>query len=249
MKVIDVQLDKSKLLLMPEDERILYFSLGHAVNEVNALTKLLYWVSNGLARNDAEQRGRETLELLFIQLLAGKLNESWNLLNRKYNGAALSKKYDSKLDVVGKTAFMNLRKYFGSENVCNKIRNQFAFHYSPDELSITLPTITDELHAYLQQDAAPNNLFAFSEALLTQALLTLLSSLGKYETLEKLVGELFDVGVWFIQVADSLMSAIGENNGLELRLKDSVDVEFDELPKFKSVAISWFSDTSDAINN
>jgi len=54
MKVIDVQLDQSKLLLLPNDERTLYFSLGHAVNEVNALAKLLYWASNGLARNEAE---------------------------------------------------------------------------------------------------------------------------------------------------------------------------------------------------
>jgi hypothetical protein len=109
--------------------------------------------------------------------------------------------------------------------------------------------MTDELHAYLQRDAAPNNLFAFSEALLAQALLTLLKSLGEYESLDKLVGELFDVGVWFAQVADALMFVICEDSDLELRLKDPVDVKFEELPTLQSVAISWFSDTSDAVNS
>jgi len=187
--------------------------------------------------------------LLFIRLLAGKLNESWILLEHKYFGSALSKKYDSKLDDEAKKVFQKLRKYFGSENACNKIRNQFAFHYSPDELAAILPMMTDELHAYLQRDAAPNNLFAFSETLLAQALLTLLKSLGKYESFDELVGELFNVGIWFAQVADAIMFAIGEESGVELRLKEPVEVKFEELPALESVAISWFSDTSDAVNS
>ncbi len=249
MKVIDVQFDKDKLLLLPPSERTLYFSLGHAVNETNALARMLYWASNGLARNEAEQRGREALELLFIRLLAGKLNESWLLLDRKYFGAALSRKYDDKLDNKAKETFQELRRYFGAENACNKIRNNFAFHYSPEELVATLPTISDELHAYLQRDAAPNNLFAFSETLLAQALLNTLKSLGDYDSLDKLVGELFDVGVWFAQVSDALMFAIGDESGLELRLKDPVEVQFEELPSLQSVSLSWFSDTSEVVDS
>lgn len=245
MKVIDVHLDQSKLLLIPENERTLYFSLGHAANEVNALAKLLYWASNGLARNEAEQRGCEALELLFIQLLAGKLHESWILLDRKYFGAKLSKKYYNKLDNPTKEFLKKLKKYLGPEKACDKIRNQFAFHYSPDELAATLEATTGELHAYLQRDAAPNNLFAFSETLLTQALLASLKSIGDYDSLEKLVDELFDVGVWFIQVADALMFAIGDDCGIELRLKNPVEVQFEELPEFNSVAIPWFSNTSE----
>jgi hypothetical protein len=111
-----------------------------------------------------------------------------------------------------------------------------------------LPNVTDELHVFLQRDAAPNNLFAFSETLLGRALLTLLKSIGNYDSLDKLVGELFDVGVWFVQITDALMFAIGDDSGLELRLKDPVEVQFEELPALQSVAISWFSDTSDAVN-
>lgn len=249
MKVIDVQFDKDKLLLLPPSERTLYFALGHAVNETNALAKMLYWASNGLARNEAEKRGRGTLELLFIRLLAGKLNESWILLYQKYFGTGLSRKYESKLDDVAKESFQKLRRYFSSENACNKIRNQFAFHYSPEELAATLPAVTDELHAYLQRDAAPNNLFAFSESLLAEALLSLLKSIGDYDSLDKLVGELFDVGVWFAQVSDALMFAIGDESGVELRLKDPVEVQFEELPNLQSISLSWFSDTSEAVDS
>ena len=150
MKVIDIKLDKDKLLQLPELERTLYLALGHAANENNALAKMLYWSSNAPARNEAEDRGRFTLQLLFMRLLAGKLNESWGLLNQKYFGTGLSRTYDPKLDDVARQSFKSLKSYFGRENACYKIRNQFAFHYSPEEVTAVLPSINDELHAYLE---------------------------------------------------------------------------------------------------
>ena len=249
MKVIDIKLDKDKLLQLPGLERTLYLALGHAANENNALAKMLYWSSNAPARNDAENRARFTLELLFIRLLAGKLNESWGLLERKYFGTRLSRTYDSKLDDAAKQALTSLRSYFGKENACNKIRNQFAFHYSPEEVAAVLPGIDDELHAYLERDAAPNNLFAFSETLLAEALIALLRQLRANASLEDLVGELFDVAAWFAQVADALMFTISDVSGIDLRSDQPMEVVFESLPDLRSVALSWFADTSDAIHS
>jgi hypothetical protein len=249
MKVIDIKLNKDKLLQLPELERTLYLALGHEANEINALAKMLYWASNAPARNSAEERGRFALELLFMRLLAGKLNESWELLGQKYFGPALSKTYDPKLDDRAREAFNALRFYFGRENACNKIRNQFAFHYSPEEVAAMLPGMTDELHIYLERDAAPNNLFAFSEALLAEALLEMLRQLRASASLDDLVTELFDVAAWFAQVADALMFTIADASSLDLRLEQPVDVVFDGLPDLQSVAISWFSDTSKAVKS
>jgi hypothetical protein len=248
MKIIDITLDKDKLLQLPEPERTLYLALGHAANENNALAKLLYCSSNSPARNDAEDHGRLTLELLFIQLLAGKLNESWRLLEQKYFGAGLSKTYDSKLDDSAKQAFKALKSYFGRDNACSKIRNQFSFHYSPEDVATVLPSISDELHAYLERDAAPNNLFAFSEILLAEALLSVFKQLQANATLEGLVAELFDVAVWFSQVADALMFILSDASGVDLRLRNAVEVIFEDISDLKSVAIPWFTDTTSAIN-
>lgn len=247
MKVIDVQLQKDRLLTVPELERTLFLALGHAANELNAITKMLYWAANAPANTDAEDHGRFTILLLLIRLLAGKLNESWELLRTKFFGATLSHTYEPKLDDRATSALKSLKAYFGKENDCTRIRNRFAFHYSPDEVAAVLPDIDEQLHLYLERDVAPNNLFFFSEALLSQALLTLLEQDDKKMSLEDLAGELFKVAAWFAQLTDALMHAIIDTHGEELRSGEPQEIHFEGLQEFRSVALPWFTDTSNAI--
>ncbi len=127
MKVIDITLDKDKFLQLPELERTLYFALGHAANENNTLAKLLYWSSNAPVRNDAEDRARLAMELLFIQLLAGKLNESWRLLDQKYFGTGLSKTYDPKIDNQATRAFEAFNPILGKTTHAIRFEINFPF--------------------------------------------------------------------------------------------------------------------------
>ncbi len=112
-----------------------------------------------------------------------------------------------------------------------------------------LPGIGDELHAYLERDAAPNNLFAFSETLLSEALLSLLKQLKANATLESLVAELFDVAVWFYWVADALMFILADSNCIDLTLRPPIEVIFKDLRDLKSVELPWFTDTTSAMSS
>jgi len=64
MKIVSVELSKPKLLGMLDGERSFFFGLGHIANEINAVTKVLYWAAGAPGRNDAETHGRLTFLLL-----------------------------------------------------------------------------------------------------------------------------------------------------------------------------------------
>ena len=84
---------------------------------------------------------------------------------------------------------------------------------------------------------------------MAEALVASLKSLNANASLEHLVGELFHIGAEFAQAADALMFQIVEDSGLELRSTDPVEVQFERLPEFGAVSISWFSDTADTMTS
>jgi hypothetical protein len=247
MKVIYVQLDKTKLLGLPEPERSLFLGLGHVANEINALTKMLYWAAGTPAPTAAQEHGRFTMMLLLTRLLAGKLNESWGVLQKSFYGTALSKQYAPMLEGEPAEALGSLGRYFGSTNAANVIRNRFAFHDSPADLGAELPEITGPLLVYMDRASAPNNLFYMAELLLGQALIHAVGQIQGPNSLEDLVGQLFDVSLWFSQVADGIMDAIMETHGQELRAADPEEVRLSELMDFRNVTIPWFTETTGAL--
>lgn len=234
--------------MIPDRERTLFLALGHAANEINAITKMLYWAANGPNDTAAEGHGRFTMELLLIRLLAGKLYESWELLRKKFFGTEISRSYEAALDSQAATSLNFLKVYFGKGNACRQIRNFFAFHYSPDDVTKVLPVFDEPLHLYMERDAAPNNLYYCSEALLSEAMLMRLETDGTKMSLDELTGELFRVAAQFSQVDDALMHAMIDRYGKDLRSGEPQEIHFEGLQEFQNVALPWFSDTSSTTN-
>ena len=178
MDLTKVELDKEKLLSLTVPERTFFLALGHLSNELNASPKLLYWAANAPLDHEVHEAGQYSLMLMLIQLLAGKLNEGWRLFENFFFGSKLSIIYHPLLDDESSEALNNLRRYFGSTNSANIIRNTFSFHYSPEQVSDFLPHVEKELIAYMNSEAAPNNLFQFSETVLSDVLLNCLAERG-----------------------------------------------------------------------
>jgi hypothetical protein len=248
MKVIRVQIEKDKLLSIPDVESTFFLALGHVANEINAITKMLYWAANTPAENDAEDHGRFTMMLLLILVLAGKLNESWELFNKSFFGTGLSRDYEPELDRKAATALQSLKSYFGSRNAANQIRNKFAFHYSPKDVGVVLPDIDEPLILYMDRESMPNNLFYFAETLLAQALLQFLEENVAKTSFDDLVKDFFDVSFWFNKVSDDLMDAIIRKSGEEFRVAGPEEVHFKALHDFSDIILPWFTDTSDAVD-
>ncbi len=58
MILTKVTLDRNQLKALREPDKTFFISIGHMANEVNIITKLMYWVSNSDPDNDAEQSGQ-----------------------------------------------------------------------------------------------------------------------------------------------------------------------------------------------
>ena len=244
MSVIRVEVNKDKFASLPAAEQTLFLGVAHLYNEVNATTKLLYWAATTPTGTEAQDHGRLSLLLMLIQLLAGKLNEGWELFTKAYFGSVLSREFEPALDASGREALQYLKRYFGKANEVNVIRNKFAFHYTPHELETVLPHVTEPLYAYMEADLAPNNLFFFSEAMTAQALVRVLSSEVRTRSFEELVETLFEVAASFAIASDAIMDAILTKSGHDLRVGQPVEVVLSGPLDFRAVPVPWFTDTS-----
>ena len=247
MNVIRVHIDRKKLMSLPDDERILFLSLGLFVNEINALTRMLYWAANRKSDklNEAEENGMQTIIFLLMRLLAGKLYESHKVVKKKFSKRKLAKKYVPKLRGEPADALKNIARYFDKpDNHIKEIRDSFGFHYSPDSLDAMLPYVTEPLYIYLNRDKPAENLFFLSEQLIISGLPNLMGKSNIDKAADALVGELFKVSIWFTELADGLIAELIKTRDTELRESSPVEVKFATLLKFDKVQIPWFTDPS-----
>jgi len=239
-----LRIDKSDLLSIPEVERTFFLALGHASNEINALTKMLYWSAGTPAGTVAEYHGRYSSMILFIRLLVKTLCESWEVFDQYFFGKAFSRYYESRLPNKPSVALENLKDYFSSINSVMTIQKYHDFNYSPFEVDANLPVVEDELVLYFERDVVLNNLYFLSELISGNALFTTLAEQNLKHTFDSLAKELFQVSSWFSQAAAGIMKLIlrryasGEQSDFSEEIKISQHREFDE------VVIPWFTDFS-----
>ena len=245
--VIRSQITKEMLLSMSDVESALFLALAHAFNETNALTRMLYWAANAPTRNDAEEHGRFSMMLLLIQILAGKLYEFWGIFQKQFFKTKLSDDLEPLLSGEPADALLKLKRYFNkSPNSVKIIRNKFAFHYSPQEVSASLPGVDDQLELYTDDQNVPNNLFYFAEVILAHEIASALGQTDPHKALEGLVEELFDLSLCFSQTSDGLMDQILERQKKKLPQREAEVVQFDSLMHFKDVFLPWFTYTTGA---
>jgi hypothetical protein len=157
--LIHVQIPRKDLLKVPRSDRLLFIGLAHIYNEINAISKLLRWSATGDPDNIAGRHGQIANIYLFIQLLAGKLFESWEVFKRIYYKSKLSIIYNKRLDPKASKALDFIKDYFVKQKLIKEIRNFYSFHYSPEKLDDALEKSDIELDIYLERGLSPNNLF------------------------------------------------------------------------------------------
>ncbi len=234
---------KSQLQTLPPSEQALFLSFAHIMNEINALLRAAVWSNDLSSPIQAKGDGQVTLTLMFLKLLAGKLNEAYKVIQGAYFGSGVSKSYDALLRADGREALATIKRYFSHpKNNVSEIRNNYAFHYSPYEMSQVLPSISEELVSYMQRDAPQNNLFYFAEVVAAEALFQSMGMPNNNASLDKLVDELISLAAAFAKFFDDVMGTFLENLGQEAWQDQAQAVEFDQLPKFDDVHIPWFTD-------
>jgi hypothetical protein len=242
--LIHVQIPRNDLINLPRNKRILFIGLAHIYNEINAIMKLLRWSAACNPDNIAGRHGQSATIYLFIQLLAGKLFESWEVFKKIFYKSKLSITYNKRLDSKASEALDYIKDYFDTQKLVKEIRNFYSFHYSPEKLDDALGKSDTDLDIYLERGLSPNNLFYFVEDLLFTSLRHDLKQMRNYDEIENLTMDLSTLASKFITVIDNLMFEISN----EYQLYDNrkrIKIGFAYLRKFNSISIPWFSDTSE----
>ena len=236
-----VTLTKKLLAIIPEDERVLFFLLGHFSNEIVILHKLLIYSLAKPESNDVHEKEARTSQSLFIaRLYIGKLFEGWQILNKSYFNK-LSKEFDSKLSKQGKTALENLKRYFGKRTIVEKVRNTFSFHYDSEEVKKQYQRFDadKELTLYIADTA--NSFYHMSDEIINRAIFELIGESTAQKSLECLFGEVKEVGQWFIEFTGHCIVAILDKyfkNGFD-KLQWEV-ITINNPPKIDEISIPFF---------
>lgn len=242
MSISIFKLDKEKLCSLPINESKFFIMFGHIFNEINALTKLLYWSSNNFSDNLIDINGGFTYNMLLISILTGKLFEAWEYINNKFRQDKISRGLISFFDEISNQHLSKLKKFFSSKNLFCIIRNHFGFHYDSSINFDNLEQIReDELLSYFDGESTPNSLFYFSEAIIANKLLIYLASEKINTSYEKIIDDLFIVSESFMNILDAYMDAMIERYKRNL-LKTCVKEEFSSYSRnFEEITLPWFS--------
>ncbi|MNF87937.1 hypothetical protein D3C84_704160 [compost metagenome] len=248
MKLHHFKLSKGQLTVIPEVERNLFVLLAHAANELNTLIKLFKYCSEHPATTEVEKEARNAQAMTIGRLLTGKLYECWKLLQSAFFGTKLSQVYEPLLD-AGATTYLNaLKKYFGRKNLIEAVRNQHAFHYSPDQISRGFANLADEeaLNVYMATTNA-NTLYAFADVIAGYSLLEDICPGNPVQAFDALISETTEVLDWFNQVIGAFMMIVIEKYiGCDLEALDSREVEIGGALDWKVITIPYFIEVADS---
>ena len=240
MELITQNLSREALKNAPQSERVLFFGLAHAANEINALLRLVFWSVGAKEKDVAIQNGQIALSCMFLRLLAGKLNEANGLLERKYYGAALSTEYSPRLPAHVQGALSRIKSYFSRANPIREVRRSLAFHYSPEQLDEALDDYADDLVLYLQRAGSINNLYFFSEALAVTATSRVVDVEGSIEGLRSFDAQVVEVAGWITLAIDGIMAEfIARLPGGGWEGKPVIQ-KFKRVPEAQRIHLPWF---------
>lgn len=248
MKIFRGRLSKAELVRIPEHERKLFLAIAHLQNEVSILLRAVLWSSDFSSDNEAVVQGQLSASFFFLKLLAGKLNEGKELLNKCFfKDRTLSCDFRSHATPTQIQALDEISRYFGKTNILNTVRNDFAFHYSPSALDDALTTVTDELDLYIEDGGNANTLYYFAEILANHAVLNHVDVSDGANPMERLHEEILKVAYQFIRFGQGFMRYVLKRHTPYIWKEPVVPISFNKLPSFSEIRLPWFADTTNGL--
>lgn len=136
MKIRRLNLTIPALSKLPENERTFLLLAGHMQNEFVTLNKIFAWcISPAKSAMSIEAVVNGSQGFIISKILAGKLHEGWQLMNKAYFGSKLSLALAPLLHESARLSLDGLNSYFSKPNLIYTVRNSFSFHYSAEEIS------------------------------------------------------------------------------------------------------------------
>ena len=245
MAIYRLELNKKLLLEVPEDERNLFFAIAHLQNEIGFSINSVAWSKFVGLEDKNEMEGQIALNFFYLKILAGKLHEGWQLLNKYlFSNKELSLYFNEKSKKDGLECLKRLKKYFSKANAVSNIRNELSFHYNPTELSKHLDAMKDNLSLYLSDENLSNTIYYFAEALSSWAALSKFSNSQNKNPLKIIVEELIEVAGDFSIFNMNFMKVIINKYNPDIWKDVGKEIKITGLRHFKDIRIPAFVDTS-----
>lgn len=240
MKVYEIPVSKQQLESIPIDERLFFIQIGHLANELSTFNKLLLFLSKSTGTTELETRARNSQGLLLARLCSGKLFEGWQVLQRDYFGSKLSKSFDHLLDENAKNSLAEIKRYFNKTNLIKDIRDNFAFHYSSDDLRRQLQHTAnpDTLYLYVGK-AQGNSFYYFADVLVGLAMLSKVEGADPQRAMDTIFAEPIHAIAWFLDFIGGCMIILVEKYlGTTLDRTNTIDVP--NTKKWEDVQVPFF---------
>ena len=239
MKLLKMNIPKSKLETIPEIEQVFFIQLMQFLNELNILQKCVIVSSNELGSlTTIEKRGQISQAHFFIRTLVGKLYEAWEMINKNFINTQLYEEYENHLSQKGKESLSELIERFNDKNnIISLIRNKFAFHYDKEKIKKEIDKMPQEelLEMYISEHRG-NCLYSLSDIIVNWAILNSIDSSNSQQAMEILIGEIaIKVSGWFQEFGGDCVRIIVEK--LEL---DYTEVEIPEPPLLDDIKLPYF---------
>lgn len=247
MNLHQVDLTKDQLDRIPVAERRLFILVAHAANELNALAKLFHFAASSASEHGLIGQAENAQALVLARVLTGKIYEFWKLLQISFFGAQLSKEYEGLMDADAAESLNELKRYFGRDNLISMVRNEFAFHYSPEQIDSGYRALVDgdPLQLYLAKRNV-NTLYAFADTIAGRAMLEAIQP-GEHKTAfaaliaqtSRAVGQINTV------IGGLMIVCFQKHIGSSFYDLQSQLVEVDGVPESQKVAIPFFVEVPD----
>lgn len=239
MKLLKVEIPKSKLSSIPENERVFFVQTGNLLNDLSMLQKLMIFSTNVKSANRAVHTAQNMQTLSLIRIQAGKLHEGWQLLEKNFFGAKLSCEYEKKLSDSEKQSLEKLKNYFSKKNLISLIRNKFASHYhtSSEEINQLIGEVPDsEIFEIFMSEFYGNCVFSMSNVLVTYLILEYTGIANTEKAIAKLLDDVTKVTRWFGHFLGRCLLVFAEKHlGFEY-----TEVEVPEPPDINEVPLPYF---------
>ena len=238
MKLLKVEVPKSILDTIPEDEVVFFVQCGNMLNDISMLQKLSIFSMNNEKSTYTERTAQVLQTMGLLRLQAGKLKEGWELLQKHFFAAMVSKQYEPLFDEKERKALKSLKTYFNRSNIIFQIRRDFAFHYpSKDTIVKALKAVPDsEVFEVFLSELFGNCVFSMSNALITLSILRLTKSSDTQKAMDKWVREIIKVSQWFGEFLGGCMRVFARRHS-EFNYSD---VEIPEPPHVNEVTLPYF---------
>lgn len=233
MKLFKVAIPKSKLSLMPENERIFFILFGALLNDLSMFQKFMIFSTNSRTTNRVVRAAQNMQALSLARFQIGILSEGWQLLQKNYFGTQLSKEYEPLLSEPARKSRKNLKRYFSTnENWMSSVRTGFCFHYPlSEEIAKLIDEAPDsEFFEIFMSEFFGNCLFSMSNTMVNFGILKCTGGM------DKLLRDVVKVSRWFGDFLGECLLVIAKKH---LGLK-STEVEIPKPPNIKDVTLPYF---------